>query len=263
MWERRMALLEAREASIRFGGVQALDGVNFKVDEWEIVGVLGPNGAGKTTFFNCVSGFAKPDSGSIWLHGQDVTSANPEQRVRMGLGRTFQQVGLIRTYTLIENLLVAQHAKVGYGDGAGLLGLPWTFGEERRLRRRAMDVLGFMGITHLADTQLRGMPYGLLKLCEVAAVLAVDPDILMLDEPLAGMAPEEAVRFCDRLLDMRRQLGISIVMVDHHVPQVLRVADYVYVLNFGRLLAEGAPEQIRTNPEVAEAYMGRGAKTLA
>ncbi|AXV06549.1 Branched-chain amino acid transport ATP-binding protein LivG [Euzebya pacifica] len=255
-------LLETKGIAIRFGGVQALGGVDFRVAPNEIVGVLGPNGAGKTTFFNCVSGFASPNEGRVFIKGEDVTALRPDERVIRGLGRTFQQVGLIRSFTLLENLLVAHHHKVAYGDGAGMFGMPWARREERELRRRAMEVLEFFGIAHLAHRTLDGMPYGMLKLCEVAAVMAVDPDILMLDEPLAGMAPEEAAEFCDRLLVMRDQLNISIVMIDHHVPQVLRVSDYVFVLSFGKLLAEGRAEEIRTNPAVAEAYMGEGATTL-
>ncbi len=255
-------LLETRGVSIRFGGVQALSDVNFQVAPNQIVGVLGPNGAGKTTFFNCVSGFATPNQGQVFIKGQDVTALRPDERVIRGLGRTFQQVGLVRSFTLLENLLVAHHHKVSYGDAAGVFGMPWARAEEREVKRRAMEVLDFFGIAHLAHRTLDGMPYGLLKLCEVAAVMAVDPEILMLDEPLAGMAPEEARSFCDRLLFMRDELGISIVMIDHHVPQVLRVSDYVFVLSFGKLLAEGQAEDIRTNPDVAEAYMGEGATTL-
>ena len=261
--DRRPVVLEARGISIRFGGVQALDGVDFRVHQAEIVGVLGPNGAGKTTFFNCVSGFATPDTGRILLHGEDVTDLRPDERAVRGLGRTFQQVGLVRSFTLLENLLVAHHHKFRYTDVAGMASMPWTLGEERRVRLQAMEVLDFFGIAHLAGRTLQGMPYGLLKLCEVAAVIALDPDVLMLDEPLAGMAPEESASFCDRLLQMRRDLGISIVMVDHHVPQVLRVADHVFVLSFGKPLAEGSPEDIRRNPLVAEAYMGEGATSLA
>jgi branched-chain amino acid transport system ATP-binding protein len=248
--------------SIRFGGVQALRDVTFQVRPEQIVGVLGPNGAGKTTFFNVVSGFATPDEGRVLLKGEDVTALRPDERVVRGLGRTFQQVGLIRSFTLLENLLVAHHHKIGYSDAAGMFGMPRAREEEREVRRRAMEVLDFFGIAHLAHRTLQGMPYGVLKLCEVAAVMAVDPDILMLDEPLAGMAPEEARDFCDRLVVMRDTLGIAIVMIDHHVPQVLRVSDHVFVLNFGKVLAEGDAEAIRTNPAVAEAYMGKGATTL-
>lgn len=255
-------LLQTDGVSIRFGGVQALRDVTFTVQPNQIVGVLGPNGAGKTTFFNVVSGFATPNEGRVLLKGEDVTALRPDERVIRGLGRTFQQVGLIRSFTLLENLMVAHHHKIGYGDAAGMLGLPWARAEEREVRRRAMEVLDFFGIAHLAHRTLQGMPYGMLKLCEVAAVMGTDPDILMLDEPLAGMAPEEARDFCDRLVVMRDSLGIAIVMIDHHVPQVLRVSDHVFVLSFGQLLAEGDAEAIRTNPAVAEAYMGKGATTL-
>jgi branched-chain amino acid transport system ATP-binding protein len=258
-----MPMLETRDLSIRFGGVQALDAVDFSVDEFEIVGLIGPNGAGKTTLFNCVTGFYKPDRGSVRLRGVDVTGFRPDERTHLGVGRTFQQVGLVRSFTVLENLLVAQHQKVAYGAAAGLFAAPWSFAEERVVEHRAMEVLDFMGLAHLADRPLAGLPYGLLKQCETAAVLATDPDILMLDEPLAGLAPEEAEEFGDRLLEMRRELGLTIVMVDHHVPLVLRIADYVHVLNFGRLLAKGRPEEIRGNQEVAEAYMGEGARAIA
>ncbi|HVM08774.1 MAG TPA: ABC transporter ATP-binding protein [Acidimicrobiales bacterium] len=258
-----MRVLEVEGVGIRFGGVQALSNVDFRVDESEIVGILGPNGAGKTTLFNCVSGFYTPNEGRIRLHGEDVTSLRPDERAARGLGRTFQQVGLVRSFSVLENLVVAQHKSVRYGILAGLVGLPWTLREERELRRRAMRVLDFMNLGHLKDSPVGGLPYGTLKMCEVAAVLATDPDILMLDEPLAGTGPEEGEEFCARLEDMRRELGISIVMIEHHVPLVLKTADYIYVLNFGALLAEGLPDDIRRNEAVAEAYMGEGATSLA
>ena len=258
-----MPVLEVQEVGIRFGGVQALDSVDFAVNELEIVGILGPNGAGKTTLFNCVSGFYAPNSGRISIHGDDVTALRPDERAARGLGRTFQQVGLVRSFSVLENLVVAQHRSVQYGLLAGLFGAPWSLREERVLRERAMRVLDFMGLARLRDMPVGGLPYGTLKMCEVAAVLATDPDILMLDEPLAGTGPEEGEEFCDRLKDMRRELGISIVMIEHHVPLVLKTADYIYVLNFGALLAQGLPDEIRVNEDVAEAYMGAGATSLA
>ena len=258
-----MHVLEVSGVGIRFGGVQALSNIDFRVNESEIVGILGPNGAGKTTLFNCVSGFYTPNDGRITIRGEDVTKLRPDERAARGLGRTFQQVGLVRSFSVLENLVVAQHKSVKYGILAGLVGLPWTLAEERELRRRAMRVLDFMGLAHLKDAPVGGLPYGTLKMCEVAAVLATDPDILMLDEPLAGTGPEEGEEFCSRLEDMRRELGISIVMIEHHVPLVLKTADYIYVINFGSLLAEGLPDDIRQNEDVAEAYMGAGAKSLA
>ena len=258
-----MPVLEVNDVGIRFGGVQALSSIDFAVNENEIVGILGPNGAGKTTLFNCVSGFYTPNSGRIVLHGEDVTRTRPDERAARGIGRTFQQVGLVRSFTVLENLVVAQHGSVRYGLLAGLFAAPWTLREERELRRRAMRVLDFMGLADLRDAPVGALPYGTLKMCEVAAVLATDPQILMLDEPLAGTGPEEGEAFCNRLEDMRRELGISIVMIEHHVPLVLKTADYIYVLNFGALLAQGLPDDIRQNEAVAEAYMGEGATTLA
>jgi branched-chain amino acid transport system ATP-binding protein len=258
-----MPALSAENISIRFGGLQALDSVSFEANETEIAGLIGPNGAGKTTFFNCVTGFYKPDTGDVRIHGEAVTDLRPDQRTHLGIGRTFQQVGLVRSFSVLENLLVAQHQKVGYGIGAGMTGLPSSLQEEKVLRERAFEILDYLELTHLAHAPLSGLSYGMLKQCEVAAVLATDPDILMLDEPLAGLGPEESDEFGNRLLDMRRDLGITIVIIEHHVPFVLRVCDYIYVLNFGKLLAEGKPETIRTNRDVAEAYMGEGAATLA
>ncbi len=258
-----MPVLEASGLSIHFGGVNALTGVDLVVDEAEIVGILGPNGAGKTTLFNCISGFYRPDRGRVRLHGEDVTDLKPEERAHRGLGRTFQQVGLVRSFTVLENLVVAQHQSVCYRDIAGVLGAPWSVREERLLRRRALELLDFMDLGHVRSRAIGGLPYGTLKMVEVAAVLATDPEILMLDEPLAGASPEEGSDFCDRLEVMRRELGLAIVMIEHHVPLVLRTSDFVYVLNFGAMLAKGTPDEVRHDRAVAEAYMGAGAAALA
>ncbi len=258
-----MPVLESNDIGIRFGGLQALQGITMQVEEYEIVGLIGPNGAGKTTFFNCVTGFYKPTSGTVSFRGEDITALRPDQRCHLGIGRTFQQVGLVRSFTVLENLMVAQHQKVTYGSAAGMFGMPWTMDEEKVLRDRAFEVLDYLGLMHLANENLGGLSYGMLKQCEVAAVLATDPDVLMLDEPLAGLGPEESEDFGNRLLDMRRDLGLTIIIIEHHVPFMLRVCDYIYVLNFGRMLAQGEPETIRTNKDVAEAYMGEGASTLA
>ena len=255
-----MSVLEVESVSIGFGGVQALGNVDIKVDQWEIVGLIGPNGAGKTTLFNCITGFYNQDQGAIRFKGQDLTKLPPHKRAGLGIGRTFQQVGLVRSMTVLENLLLAQHREVDYGDVAGMVGLPETFGMEAELRTRAMRVLDFMGLDHLADSSLSGLPYGTLKTIEVAAVLATDPELLLLDEPAAGMGPEEAHAFGDRVKEMRRELGITVVMIDHHVPLVVSVSDYMYCLDFGQVLTHGKPDFVRNHPEVLEAYLGEEAK---
>ncbi len=251
-----MSVLETRGCSIRFGGVQAARDVSIAVGEWEIVGVIGPNGAGKTTTFNMITGFYTPNDGSVWFKGHDVTALPVHERTALGMGRTFQNVGLVKGSTVRENLKTAQHLQAEYATIAGMLGVPRTYSTERELTRRADLLLDILDLGDLADTRVAGLPYGVLKRVEVATVLATDPDVLLLDEPSSGMGPEEAHALGDTLLELRREFGLSIVMIEHHVPLVVRVCDYVYCLNFGELLAEGKPDEVRNHPEVVRAYLG-------
>ena len=251
-----MSVLETRGVSIVFGGIPALDDVNIKVDKAEIVGLIGPNGAGKTTLFNCITGFYKQTSGTVLFKDENISELPPHKRAARGIGRTFQQVGLVKSMTVLENLMLAQHLEVSYSDIAGMMAVPDTFATEAHLKVRAMRVLDFMGLADLAMSTLHGLPYGTLKMIEVAAVLATDPEVLLLDEPAAGMGPEEAHAFGDRVREMRQELGITVVMIDHHIPLVVRVSDYMYCLNFGTVLAEGLPEDVRAHPEVIAAYLG-------
>ena len=254
-----MSVLEARGVSIRFGGVQALADVDLEVGEWEIVGIIGPNGAGKTTLFNCITGFYEPTAGRVLHRGVDITELPVHRRSARGIGRTFQNVGLVKGSTAIENLLTAQHREAGYGVLAGIVGSPATFEEEATLRRRAHAILELMGLDELAEARVADLPYGVLKRLEIAAVLSTDPDVLLLDEPGSGMGPEEAHALGDTLLELRREFGVTIVMIDHHVPLVTRVSDHVYCLNFGAVLASGDPESVRSHPEVVKAYLGEDA----
>ena len=251
-----MSVLDVGGLGIRFGGLQALDDVSIKVSEWEIVGLIGPNGAGKTTFFNCVMGVYKPTSGAVTYRDKEITRLPTHRRTTLGLGRTFQNVGLAKRLTVMDNMLIAQHAKIGYGALAGMLGFARTFAEEKILRRNAMEILEFMDLAPMHDTIVASLPYGLQKLTEIAAVLATDPDFLLLDEPTSGMSPEEAHAFGDLLLRLRTDLNLTVLMIEHHVPLVVRVCDYVYVLSFGKLLAEGKPHEIQRHPEVVAAYLG-------
>jgi len=249
-------VLRADDVSIRFGGLQALTDVSVRVEEFEIVGLIGPNGAGKTTIFNCITGFYRPQRGRILFKGEDVSDLPPHERSALGMGRTFQNVGLVKTETVIDNMLTAQHAAVEYGAVAGTLGSPPTFGAERRLRRQGEAILELLGLARLRDDPVAGLPYGTLKRVEIATALATDPDLLLLDEPGSGMGPEEADRLGDELLALRREFDLTIVMIEHHVPLVVRVCDYVYVLNFGQLLTEGLPGEVQRHPEVVAAYLG-------
>lgn len=255
-----MSVLEARNCSISFGGVQANREVSLTASEWEIVGVIGPNGAGKTTLFNLITGFNRPDQGSIWFKGVDVTGLGVHERAALGMGRTFQNVGLVKGSTVRENLLTAQHLEAGYSVLSGLVGAPHTFAAERELNARAEALADILGLTSLLDTRVAGLPYGVLKRVEVAAVLATDPDLLLLDEPTSGMGPEEARAFGHTLLELRHTFELTVVMIEHHVPLVAQVCDYVYCLNFGVMLAEGRPEEVRSHPEVVRAYLGEEAE---
>jgi branched-chain amino acid transport system ATP-binding protein len=254
-----MPILEASCISIRFGGLQALRDVTLKVDEFEIVGLIGPNGAGKTTIFNCITGFYEPQEGTVVFRGEDVSKAPPHERSALGMGRTFQNVGLVKTATVLENMKTAQHSAIEYGAVAGMVGMPLTVTTERALERRADAILEILNLGHLRNRPVQGLPYGVLKRVEIATALATDPDLLMLDEPGSGMGPEEADRLGDELLALREEFDLSIIMIEHHVPLVVRICDYVYCLNFGELLTEGLPDEVRNHPEVVAAYLGEEA----
>jgi branched-chain amino acid transport system ATP-binding protein len=254
-----MSVLEAVGVSIRFGGVQALTDVTLRVNEFEIVGLIGPNGAGKTTIFNCITGFYRPQEGRISFHGVDVSEMPAHDRSAMGMGRTFQNVGLVKTETVLENMLTAQHAAIDYSPLAGISGMPFTFSAERTLRKRSEALLELLNLGHLRDLPVAGLPYGVLKRVEIATALATDPDLLLLDEPGSGLGPEEADELGDELLALRDEFDLTIVMIEHHVPLVVRICDYVYCLNFGMLLTEGRPLDVRNHPEVVAAYMGEEA----
>ena len=242
--------------SIRFGGLLALDAVSLTVDEWEIVGLIGPNGAGKTTAFNCITGVYRPNRGRVLYRGRDVTDLPAHKKSAMGFGRTFQNVGMVKGATALENLKTAQHAHAGYDALTGIVGTPEVLNRERDLTAKADAILEMLGLEHIRDLHLSGLPYGTLKLLELGCAIATDPDILLLDEPSSGMGPEESHELGDRLLNLRKELGLTMLLIEHHVPLVTSVCDYVYVLNFGQLLAEGAPEAIRNHPDVVAAYLG-------
>ncbi|WP_435743318.1 ABC transporter ATP-binding protein [Nocardioides sp. SYSU DS0663] len=255
-----MSVLEVDRVSIQFGGIRALHQVDLRVGEWEIVGIIGPNGAGKTTLFNCITGFYEATSGSIRYRGREITRLPVHRRTALGIGRTFQNVGLVKNASVAENLATAQHLQVAYDPWAGLVGSPGSFAEERRIAERSADILDLLELRDVAGERVADLPYGVLKRVEIAAVLATDPELLLLDEPGSGMGPEEAHALGDVLLELRRSFGLSIVMIDHHVPLVTRVSDYVYCLNFGEVLAEGGPDDVRRHPEVARAYLGTEAE---
>jgi branched-chain amino acid transport system ATP-binding protein len=254
-------VLEVKDLTIRFGGLTAIDGLNLKVDEWEIVGLMGPNGAGKTTAFNCITGFYKPSQGQVFYRGRDVTRIPPHRKAAMGIARTFQNVGMVKSATALENLLTAQHTKAGYGAALALTGTGTVRQREKDLVAHAEAILDLLGLAEIRDRRIGALPYGTLKLLELGCALATDPELLLLDEPSSGMGPEESHELGNRLLTLRAELGVTMLLIEHHVPLVTAVCDYVYVLNFGKLLAEGDADHVRNHPEVVAAYLGTEAAT--
>jgi ABC-type branched-subunit amino acid transport system ATPase component len=255
-------MLEVDGCSVSFGGIQALHDVSLEVGELEIVGIIGPNGAGKTTLFDVISGFRRPDAGRVRFRGVDVTDLPAHQRAAAGMARAFQNVGLIRGATVRTNLLAAEHLAARYSPIAGILGLPATWADERRLSWRAETMAEILGLTSLLDQDVDGLPYGMLKNVELAVVLATDPDVVLLDEPTSGMGPGETSAFATTLLELRRTFQLTILMIEHHVPFVSAVCDHVYCLNFGETLAAGKPEEVRAHPEVVRAYLGKEAPSF-
>jgi branched-chain amino acid transport system ATP-binding protein len=248
--------LEARDVSVRFGGLQALDSVEIEVGEWEIVGLIGPNGAGKTTFLDVLTGVARPDRGTVRLRGANVSRLPAHRRVQMGMARTWQHLGLVSTLTVLDNLLAAQHGHVRYSAIGGIVGLPGTLLEERELVRNAEEILHFLGLPELRDERAGDLPSGIQKLCDMAMALATDPTVLLLDEASSGMSQDEARRLGQILAFLRSELNLTIVMSEHRAPLVMDTCDFVYVLNAGRLLARGEPATIRNHPDLVAAYLG-------
>jgi branched-chain amino acid transport system ATP-binding protein len=253
----RDPLLLTRGVTIRFGGITALDDVDLAVKPAEIVGVLGPNGAGKTTLFNIISGFLKPERGEIFLGEQDVTELLPYERVAAGMGRTFQQVRLFRNLTVMENLLVAQHRHLKTNAISAMLRLPGWRRDERMARERVEAILDVVNLRPWAETYPSQLSYGTLRFLELAAVLSLQPRILLLDEPASGIQQKEVEALGPMLKRVRDETGCAILLIEHDMGLLLSVSDWVYALDFGRMIAEGEPGKIVQEDRVLESYLGR------
>ena len=250
-------VLEVNGVSVRFGGLQAVDRVDLTVPAGKVIGLIGPNGAGKSTLFNAISGLVRIETGRISFRGREIQDLRTDQRARLGISRSFQQVGLAKDLSVRENFLLAQHQLAPYTDLEALLMLPRTARLEKELRARAEAAVEALGFGHLADLPVRNLSGGQQRIVEIACLLVTAPELVMLDEPSAGMAPAAAENLATRLRDLRDALGRTVLLIEHNVPLVLDTCDYVYVLDAGRLIAEGEPREIAANREVIDAYFGR------
>jgi branched-chain amino acid transport system ATP-binding protein len=248
-------LLEVKDILVKFGGVTALNNVNLHVNEGEIAALIGPNGAGKTTVFNIVTGYYTPTSGEVLLDGESVVGLRPYKIARKGLGRTFQNIRLFGDMTALENVATAADALNKSGLVGSLLGVPRSRRDEKTSMETAMELLTFIGLDHRAHQMAKNLPYGDQRRLEIARALALNPKVLLLDEPAAGFNPQEKVEL-GNLIKKIRDRGFAVLLIEHDMSLVMKISDRISVLDFGQKIAEGKPEEIQNNQRVIDAYLG-------
>jgi branched-chain amino acid transport system ATP-binding protein len=256
-----MSFFSVRSLSKRFGGLTALDDVSFEVEKGSIFSVIGPNGCGKSTAFNCINGIYKPTSGTIHFEGEQISGLKSHRIARRGLARTFQNIELFANESTVDNLMLGrhQHMRTGLWRGMGMLGRTTRAArEEVENRARVEQLMETLDLTAVRDRPVQELPYGTQKRVELGRALAMDPKLLLVDEPSAGMNPEERADIGERLRSLRDDLGLTILLIEHHMQLAIDLADRVLALNFGRVTAFGTPEEVRSHPEVIKAYLGDG-----
>ena len=251
-----MAMLEVTSLGISFGGLRAVDELSMKIEKGGLVGLIGPNGAGKTTVFNMLTGVYRPTDGGIRLDGQNLVGKKPHEICKLGVARTFQNIRLFSNLTVLDNVKTGLHNEITYSLAESLFHIGSYRKKERQMDERAMELLGVFGLESMADYKAANLPYGKQRKLEIARALATDPKLLLLDEPAAGMNPNETGELMETIELVRKKFGVTVLLIEHDMKLVSGICEYLYVLNFGRLLAEGTPSEVLQNPEVVTAYLG-------
>ena len=261
-------IMEVKGLSKNFGGISAVEGLAFNIRTRQVMGIIGPNGAGKTTVFNLITGVYKPTKGAIVFRGKDITGYPPDRIVQLGISRTFQNIRLFRNLTALDNVVIALDLNNPLYNLAETFFQNWPFipgkvkAKEKELREKAMFYLELAGIGAQAGKLAGALPYGLQRKLEIARALALQPRLLLLDEPAAGMNPEESMDLSRLIRVIRIKLDLTVFLIEHHMDLVMDLCDYIYVINFGRELAKGTPDEIQANPAVLKAYLGEGRKRV-
>ena len=251
-----MAMLEVTSLGISFGGLRAVDELSMKIEKGGLVGLIGPNGAGKTTVINMLTGVYRPTDGGIRLDGQNLVGKKPHEICKLGVARTFQNIRLFSNLTVLDNVKTGLHNEITYSLAESLFHIGSYRKKERAMNERAMELLGVFGLESVADYQAANLPYGKQRKLEIARALATNPKLLLLDEPAAGMNPNETAELMETIEGVRKRFGVTVLLIEHDMKLVSGICEYLYVLNFGRLLAEGTPGEVLKNPEVVTAYLG-------
>ncbi len=254
-------ILETKNLTMDFGGLRAVDNINFHVNDGEIVALIGPNGAGKTTFFNCITGVYKPTGGDMFIapdgtHSERINGLKPNIVTEKGLARTFQNIRLFQNMTVLENVMIGRHCRLSAGILGAILRTKATLAEEKKVVDDSYEILEEIGLTQFANEFAKNLPYGAQRRLEIARAMATDPFLLLLDEPAAGMNPQETKELDELILHIRKNKKISILLIEHDMSLVMSVSEKIFVVDYGKLIAEGTPDEIKRNPEVIKAYLG-------